>query len=148
MTIDTREDLLRAAGEAKVQLESYQCRILVCSGTVCVATGSEAVYEKFLEIAMDAPDVQVEFNTCGGQHTIGVKHTGCQGVCELGPLVRIQKGDKVIQYVQVKPKDCKEISTVPLWRTMCWSAFCISSMEPPAKDRMRFRLSQSRPGLL
>lgn len=109
MTIDTREDLLRAAGEAKVQLESYQCRILVCSGTGCVATGSEAVYEKFLEIAMDAPDVQVEFNTCGGQHTIGVKHTGCQGVCELGPLVRIQKGDKVIQYVQVKPKDCKEI---------------------------------------
>ena len=40
---------------------------------------------------------------------VGVKKTGCQGFCELGPLVRIQKGDVVVQYVKVQPEDCREI---------------------------------------
>lgn len=109
MTMETREDLLNAAEEAKKKLDAYACRILVCSGTGCVATGSELIYEKFLEIATDAPEVEIEFNTCGGKHPVGVKHTGCQGVCELGPLVRIQKGNRTIQYVQVQPEDCQEI---------------------------------------
>ena len=38
-----------------------------------------------------------------------MKKTGCQGFCELGPLVRIQKGDQVIQYIKVQPEDCDEI---------------------------------------
>lgn len=38
-----------------------------------------------------------------------VKRTGCQGFCEFGPLVRIQKGDHVIQYIKVKEDDCEEI---------------------------------------
>ena len=42
---------------------------------------------------------------------MGVKKTGCQGICELGPLVRIQKGDKVVQYIKVQPEDCEEIFT-------------------------------------
>ena len=40
---------------------------------------------------------------------MGVKRTGCQGICELGPLVRIQKGDKVVQYTKVQLSDCEEI---------------------------------------
>lgn len=40
---------------------------------------------------------------------MGVKRTGCQGFCEFGPLVRIQKGDKVVQYIKVQPDDCQEI---------------------------------------
>ena len=109
MTIETRNDLVKVAEEAKKRLDSYKCRILVCSGTGCVATGSELVYKKFMEIATNTENVTVDFNTCGGEHPVGVKHTGCQGVCELGPLVRIQKGDKVIQYVKVKLEECQEI---------------------------------------
>ena len=33
--------------------------------------------------------------------------TGCQGLCELGPLVRIEPYD--YQYVHVQVEDCKEI---------------------------------------
>ena len=33
--------------------------------------------------------------------------TGCQGLCELGPLVRIEPYD--YQYVHVQLEDCKEI---------------------------------------
>ena len=40
---------------------------------------------------------------------MGVHKTGCQGFCELGPLVRIQKGGKTVQYVKVQPDDCKDI---------------------------------------
>ena len=40
---------------------------------------------------------------------VGVHKTGCQGFCELGPLVRIQKGDRTVQYVKVQPEDVKEI---------------------------------------
>ena len=40
---------------------------------------------------------------------VGVKKTGCQGVCELGPLVRIQKGSQAVQYTKVQISDCKEI---------------------------------------
>ncbi|WP_230397249.1 NADH-ubiquinone oxidoreductase-F iron-sulfur binding region domain-containing protein [Novisyntrophococcus fermenticellae] len=109
MTIDTRSDLIKLAEEERKVLDSYECRVLVCSGTGCIATGSEAVYETFMELTSNTDDITVEFNPCGGQHFAGVKHTGCQGVCELGPLVRIQKGGKVIQYVKVKTEDCLEI---------------------------------------
>ena len=40
---------------------------------------------------------------------MGVKKTGCQGFCELGPLVRIQRGGETIQYVKVQKEDCQEI---------------------------------------
>ena len=39
-------------------------------------------------------------------HT-GVIKTGCQGLCELGPLMRIEPYG--YQYVHVQPQDCKEI---------------------------------------
>ena len=38
-----------------------------------------------------------------------MKKTGCQGFCELGPLVRIQRGGETIQYVKVQKEDCQEI---------------------------------------
>ena len=38
---------------------------------------------------------------------VGVIKTGCQGLCELGPLMRIEPYD--YQYVHVQPEDCKEI---------------------------------------
>ena len=97
---------------AAAQLAGCDCRILVCSGTGCIATGSEKIYDKFQEITKDAPGIVLDFSPCGGHDhgkTLGIKKTGCQGFCELGPLVRIQKGDKVTQYVKVQPDDCKEI---------------------------------------
>ena len=66
-------------------------------------------YEKFMEIAKDAPGVTIEFGPHDKDAHVGVKKTGCQGVCELGPLVRIQKGDDVIQYTTVQIEDCQEI---------------------------------------
>lgn len=107
--IRDREELTAVRKAAGNLLDSYDCRILVCSGTGCIATGSEKIYNKFLDIAKDAPGVVLEFAPDDPGEHMGVKRTGCQGVCELGPLVRIQKKDQVIQYTKVKEEDCEEI---------------------------------------
>ncbi len=109
--IQNRDALVNVREDAVKTLGAYDCRILVCSGTGCIATGSEKVYEKFVEIARDAQGVVLEFapHDEGEHQNLGVKRTGCQGVCELGPLVRIQKGDKIVQYTKVQVSDCEEI---------------------------------------
>lgn len=109
MKIDSKETLMSIREEALSRIAAYDCRILVCSGTGCIATGSQKIYEKFSEIAANTPGVTVEFGPHDAGAHVGVKKTGCQGVCELGPLVRIQKGDDVIQYTKVQLDDCQEI---------------------------------------
>ena len=110
--IKTCEELNQAANAACKAIKQYDCRILVCSGTGCIATGSNKIHEIFETLVRETPGIELVFSPCGGNHdeeSVGVKKTGCQGFCELGPLVRIQKGDKVIQYVKVQPEDCEDI---------------------------------------
>ena len=110
--IQNKEELAQVREAAKAQLQAYNCRILVCSGTGCIATGSNVIHEIFEKMVKDAPGVELVFSPCGGHDddkVIGVKKTGCQGFCELGPLVRIQKDGKVVQYVKVQPEDCQDI---------------------------------------
>ena len=70
---------------------------------------NQKIYKKMLGIAEGAPGVTIEFGPHDEKEHVGVKRTGCQGFCEFGPLVRIQKGDHVIQYIKVKEDDCEEI---------------------------------------
>ena len=108
----TVEELVQAAARACEEIKRYNCRVLVCSGTGCIATGSNKIHEIFEGLVKDTDGIQLVFSPCGGhddEKVVGVKKTGCQGFCELGPLVRIQKGEKVIQYVKVQPQDCAEI---------------------------------------
>ena len=109
--IKNKEELLDVRKSAVEELASYNCRILVCSGTGCIATGSNKIHEIFQEMTDGVDGIKLEFapHDKDEHDKIGVKKTGCQGFCELGPLVRIQKGDKVVQYVKVQPEDCREI---------------------------------------
>ena len=110
--INTKEALSLAREQAVAELNSYDCRILVCSGTGCIATGSNKIYDIFAQLVAGTPGITLEFaphDEKEHEQLVGVKKTGCQGCCELGPLVRIQKGDKVTQYVKVQPDDCKTI---------------------------------------
>ena len=110
--ITTKEKLSEVRLQAQQDLERYECRILVCSGTGCIATGSNKIHGIFQNLVKDTPGITLEFAPHDAQEhedLVGVKKTGCQGFCELGPLVRIQKGSKVIQYVKVQPDDCPEI---------------------------------------
>ncbi len=110
--IKTKNELSVARNEAIEALNSYDCRILVCSGTGCIATGSNKIYEIFADLVKETPGVTLEFaphDAKEHEELVGVKKTGCQGCCELGPLVRIQKGERVVQYVKVQQSDCKNI---------------------------------------
>lgn len=44
MMIENRDALLKEREIAKKEIDSYKCRILVCAGTGCVASGSEKIY--------------------------------------------------------------------------------------------------------
>ena len=110
--IQNIEDLSREREKAVAEMNGYDCRVLVCSGTGCIATGSNKIYQLFKDLIGDDPSVQLEFaphDEDAHDSKVGVHKTGCQGFCELGPLVRIQKGGKTVQYVKVQPDDCKDI---------------------------------------
>ena len=110
--IQNIEDLSREREKAVAEMNGYDCRVLVCSGTGCIATGSNKIHQLFKELIGDDPSVQLEFaphDEDAHDPKVGVHKTGCQGFCELGPLVRIQKGGKTVQYVKVQPDDCKDI---------------------------------------
>ena len=111
--IQNIEDLTPARETAAAEMKSYDCRVLVCSGTGCIATGSNKIHQLFQELIADDPAIDLQFAPHdAAEHDgpkVGVHKTGCQGFCELGPLVRIQKGDRTVQYVKVQPEDVKEI---------------------------------------
>ena len=61
MILKDKNDLMEVQKAAVKEIESSDCRILVCSGTGCVASGSEKIYEKFQELAKDIPGVSLVF---------------------------------------------------------------------------------------
>ncbi|MDY3918906.1 MAG: NADH-quinone oxidoreductase subunit NuoF [Candidatus Limivivens sp.] len=105
MSIENREALANVCQKTQEEIASYRCRVLVCAGTGCIATGSQKIFSQMQELCRDLENVSVEFQK--DVPHIGVVKTGCQGICELGPLVRIEP--QHFQYVKVQPEDCREI---------------------------------------
>ena len=99
----TQLQLLRQQCRDKHNAESI--RVLVCGGTGCLAGGSDKLYQRFAELAKDRKNVEVKI----GEEIahIGVKHSGCHGFCEMGPLVRIEPYNYL--YLKVQLEDCDEI---------------------------------------
>jgi NADH:ubiquinone oxidoreductase subunit F (NADH-binding)/(2Fe-2S) ferredoxin/Pyruvate/2-oxoacid:ferredoxin oxidoreductase delta subunit len=79
------------------QLKMTSRKILVCCGTGCLANNSFEIYTSFLEKLKDTnTEVSPE-----------IKATGCNGLCEKGPVVKILPDE--ISYFKVKAKDVDEI---------------------------------------
>lgn len=77
--------------------ETNNRKILVCCGTGCLANNSYDVYTKFLD----------KLEHTGIEVLPQVKSTGCNGLCEKGPVVKILPDE--ISYFKVKPGDVDEI---------------------------------------
>lgn len=105
MKISSREELQKFREECKQEYAKDQIRILICGGTGCLSGGSDKIYKRFLKLAQNNPNVSVEFGPEIAH--VGVKFTGCNGFCEMGPLVRIEPYDYL--YLKVSPDDCTEI---------------------------------------
>lgn len=72
-------------------------KILVCCGTGCLANNSFEIYTSFLEKLKDTNTEVIP----------EIKATGCNGLCEKGPVVKILPDE--ISYFKVKVKDVDEI---------------------------------------
>ena len=81
-------------------------RIIVCAGTGCVANGSRKVHDRLAECLRDRGlDVALSFEE---EHAdVLMSRSGCQGFCQIGPLVTILP--EGILYTHVKPEDAEEI---------------------------------------
>lgn len=77
---------------------SEERKILVCCGTGCLANNSYQVYENFKEELKNNPAITVKPS---------IKATGCNGLCEKGPVVKILPDE--ISYFKVSPEDVNEI---------------------------------------
>jgi NADH-quinone oxidoreductase subunit F len=108
MRFNTLEEFLAAQEEYSRRLQAQKKKILVCSGTGCVAAGSLKVYEKFQEV-MEKKGISFELELEKDPHKdlVGLKKCGCHGYCEYGPLLRIDP--EGILYTKVRPEDVEEI---------------------------------------
>ena len=75
----------------------FRCHVMVCGGTGCTSSGSAKIMEAFeREIAINGLDQEVK-----------VIHTGCFGLCALGPIVVVYP--EGCFYSRVKEEDVGEI---------------------------------------
>ena len=105
-------DIDALAVEYAKRLEKVERRIVVCGGTGCIANGSLGVMKALqAEIAKAGLKVTVDLEhesankLPSGLHY--VSESGCQGFCQMGPLVRIEPDG--ILYTKVKAADVAEI---------------------------------------
>ena len=106
--LKSRQELIDIRKEYAKYLTAQQHKILVCAGTGCIASGSLKVYAEFKRLLeQKGLPCLVELKKENEENGISVKKTGCQGLCEMGPLVRIEPEGYL--YTKVKLSDCEEI---------------------------------------
>ena len=98
LNINIKEEQLKA----QKHIDAQGLRVLVCSGTGCMANGSLNVIEKFKELGANV-------STLTDYDKVTIVPTGCHGFCEQGVLVVIP--DLHTTYVKVKVDDVEEIVT-------------------------------------
>ena len=96
LTIDINEEQKKAQQHIKEQ----GLRVLVCSGTGCIANGALKVIAKFKELGANV-------STLTAHDKMTIVPTGCHGFCEQGVLVLIPDLD--VTYVKVHETDVEEI---------------------------------------
>ena len=83
-------------------------RVILCAGTGCMANGAMKVFEQFQrEMAGSGLNVILELRTEGGDHDVRLSKSGCQGFCQMGPLVSVVPDG--ILYTKVRQEDVVEI---------------------------------------
>ncbi len=93
-------DIQQEQKKAQEVIKSQGLRVLVCSGTGCIANGSMEVIEKFRELGANV-------STLTAHDKMTIVPTGCHGFCEQGVLVLIPDLD--VTYVKVHVEDVEEI---------------------------------------
>lgn len=94
--------------------ESVSRRIIVCAGTGCIVNGSLKVYDELVRCIEDSGIKAIVELKREEDEGVFISKSGCQGFCQIGPLVTILP--EGILYTKVKPKDVKDIVDTTLVR--------------------------------
>ena len=106
------EDLKKIKNDYLLHISKLKRKIIVCGGTGCVANGSLKVFDELKKQITAANidlvvDLQFKEEASKEEAPTYTMLSGCQGFCQMGPLVTIEPDH--IQYVKVKPEDVSEI---------------------------------------
>ena len=115
MSIEAKKtvDLEKIRDDYKAAASKIQRRIIICAGTGCVANGSLEVRDALAEALKKAGvDVTLELRKEEEHTGTYISKSGCQGFCQMGPLLHIEPGD--ILYTKVKVADVPDIAERPL----------------------------------
>ena len=101
-------DLMEVTEAYKKSADAVKRRVIICAGTGCMANGSMKVHDAFVsQIAAAGIDVITELKKEGDKADVHISKSGCQGFCQMGPLVTVMP--EGIFYTRVKPADVAEI---------------------------------------
>ncbi len=113
--VDVPVDLVEIGQRYGAEAGRFTRRVIICAGTGCVASGALKVHKAFVErIAAAGLPVTTELKSeekpngteaaPGGVH---LSKSGCQGFCQMGPLVSVEPDG--ILYTRVQADDVAEI---------------------------------------
>ena len=108
MRIGSRQQLIECRKEFKKALDCQYKQVVICGGSGCVAGGSLKVYDRMKQL-MEERGLRVDVVLQHESHdeSVGLKHSGCHGFCQMGPLMRIEPMG--LLYIKVTVDDCEEI---------------------------------------
>ena len=87
-------------------MEKYKARVVVCGGTGCMANGYGEIIEEFHRV-MKEKGLSYAVAEAKEKADCYMAKSGCQGFCQMGPLVTIYPQEML--YVKVRPEDVAEI---------------------------------------
>lgn len=96
--LQSEDDLDRYRASVRRRASGADRVVRVCCGPGCIPKGARRIYDCFVEAAERLEEANV---------TVEAKLTGCQGLCQRGPLVTIDPGG--VFYQGVEEKDVQEI---------------------------------------
>ena len=144
--LENKEMLNQLRDENKERMDNSKCRVLICAGTGCLASGSGEIYEKISELIGENPNVEVHFGPeiAHGDGPMEVKKSGCHGFCEMGPLMRIEPLG--VLYTKVKLEDCEEIfeKTIKNGEIVDRLIYSQNGVQYPKQEEIPFYKKQTR----
>ncbi|HPJ21356.1 MAG TPA: NADH-ubiquinone oxidoreductase-F iron-sulfur binding region domain-containing protein [Clostridia bacterium] len=120
-------------------------RIIICAGTGCVANGAMGIYDEFIR-QLDKAGINVIVELDKEEEGTLVSKSGCQGFCQMGPLVTIIPGKTM--YTKVRVSDVSEIIETSILKDGTVERLIYRNIETgegcPSVDDIPFYKKQSR----
>ncbi|MCA0381982.1 MAG: NAD(P)H-dependent oxidoreductase subunit E [Bacteroidetes bacterium] len=92
-----RQELTVMADQAKTKHHHFSKKVCVCCGTSCMASNAEKVLEQ----------VQQNIDALGLKDEVEANLTGCMGLCNQGPLVKVLPDHTI--YQKVEPEEVGDL---------------------------------------